>query len=126
MYTYIFWGCLGAVSIVFHNWFEYNALSTITYKDFLESKHTAFIKNTDENWMKITYIIENQINMEIHAKTESHIKVLIPGNLHGSILTIIKNGATIKIAIKRKVFSFLPDATRNYVTLQNLMQKLYQ
>lgn len=107
--------------IVFWQLFDYEKYNNLIYVDFLESKHSLRIDNTQENWKKINQMIKNPFtDLKILEKTESCLRIQIKNRFIDSILNIDKTGKDIQIDIKKKFLGFLPDNARNYQTLNRI------
>ena len=115
-------GLVFAFGIVFWNLFDYEKFNDITLTDFLESSHKLNIENSDENWNRIIDLIEKSIiQLKVLGKTQTNLKVKIPGKISDSILSVekINNGIVITIE-KEGLIKFLPDNAKNYKLFKKL------
>ncbi|WP_299429973.1 hypothetical protein [uncultured Maribacter sp.] len=118
-------GFVGSFGIVFWQLFDYEKYDEIEYVDFLESKHSIIVENSNENWNEINKLIKNQfVKIKILEKTENTLKVQIERKFMDSILTVNKNQNNIVMDIERKNLGFLPDNAENYRTLRKLTKEL--
>ncbi len=107
--------------IVFWQLFDYEKYNEISYEDFLESKHSLRLKNSDENWLQFEEMIKNPLlNLKVIEKTEDTLKVQIERKFIDSILTVNRAPDAIIVNIEKKFYSSLPDRAENYRTLQKL------
>ncbi|VXB94648.1 hypothetical protein [Maribacter litoralis] len=117
-------GFVGAFGLTFWQLFDYEKYSDIAYEDFLESKHSLRLDNSEENWSKFQEMIENPLlKLKITEKTENKLKVQIERKIIDSILTVSKTPDAIIVNIENKFFSFLPDRAENYRIIQKLAKR---
>ncbi|TDS17042.1 hypothetical protein DFQ03_1532 [Maribacter caenipelagi] len=113
--------------IVFWQLFDYEKYNEISYEDFLESKHSLSLENSEENWDQFNEMIKNPLlELEIIERTDEMLKVLIARKFIDSILTVRKTKDAIIVNIEKKFFSFLPDRAENYRTIQKLAKRSQQ
>jgi uncharacterized FlaG/YvyC family protein len=120
----IFAGIIIALFIVFWNLFEYEKFNEIVYNDFLESRHSALIENTEENWSNL----KNKLNLQISKikkiyETDTQIEYQIDQKIADSILKIEKKDDKIVVNIRRKHLNFIPDMAENYKILRKLIKE---
>jgi len=105
--------------IVFWQLFDYEKYNQISYEDFLESKHSLSLENSEENWGQFNEMVKNPLlELKIIEKTDNILKVQIGRKFIDSILTVNRTTDIIIVDIERKFFSFLPDRAENYRTIQ--------
>jgi hypothetical protein len=107
--------------IVFWQLFDYEKYNDISYEDFLESKHSLSLENSEENWVNFNEMIKNPLlELKIIERTDDILKVQIARKFIDSILTVNRTPDAIIVNIEKKLFSSLPDRAENYRTLQKL------
>lgn len=120
-------GFVAAFGITFWQLFDYEKYSAISYEDFLESKHSLCLENSEENWRQLNELIENPlVESEIIEKTNFKLKFQLERRYSDSILTVQRTSDAIIVSIEKKFFSFLPDRADNYRTIQKIAKSSQQ
>ncbi|PIB31284.1 hypothetical protein BFP77_01535 [Maribacter sp. 4U21] len=118
-------GFVGSFGIVFWQLFDYEKYNEIEYVDFLESRHSIMVENSNENWNKINELIKNPFaKLKILDRTENTLKIQIERKFLDSILTVNKTQNYIVMEIEKNILGFLPDNAENYRTLKKLAKGL--
>jgi len=116
---------IAAGAKVFSNLFDYNYYNDMDEKDYLESNHSTTIEYNNEKWQQLKSFTKVQ-NFEMHmtSETETQLFYTVTFNILkaeiNSELSFTKIDEKIKVNIKKKVFTFLPDKTKNYQIIRKI------